>query len=973
MPELKIRRGGKYETQLVSSIEEFQSLLGGLGNKDVVSWDSSTWTPKKKLKGDSLGIFFERRPSEEGSQQSQTEVVPESESSPSPISEGRVVASQTRPQMPVLPASYRKPVIPESRQSAAAAGLELKQLREEMESRFRNLDLLLETVSSEDRLATQIDKVATELRLVLEKQVESVTRRVDEALARDEEVKELTQDQYGATVRLATKHQFGTVQILEQERDKLREEFEALRTQSREKDSKIDGLEAELRRLKNSTMDADLEELDTKSKRLQALASDLQSREVLHQENIDLRGQLAVLEGLKVKYETHQEAFRSDAELRAEHIRVTSQLEDLQAKVAEGRATRLTLDQERQKTRGLRDVLAECRSVLEKERAENSELREQQEELGQKLKEYSELCITLQKERSELLRQNERTLSAERARIQADLQRNQEERFVAQTAELEQASRTIRMLQEANQVLEDSRNSLMNSNQERLLERQALEQDLNRLAQQVQALEAQREDLEATIRQYRDDLADISPKRLALIDSLEEDHRARRAELDTLFNLERQKLEAKLAEIDDRAHERQVDVAQLAGTKESLVEATNHLREELEHLKAQREVTLDKEQRTASIHESVLEPKPTEAGQQDEIEWLDGVANEISAAGFSYPRRLLEAFHTSLKIASWSPITALAGVSGTGKSELPRLYAHCGGMHFLPVSVQPNWDSPQDLFGFFNYMDGRYKATEFLRSLVQSSTIEPFKDQMLVVLLDEMNLARVEQYFSEILSKLGSVRDSSLDTSPFFSVDVGMGGTEKISLRNNVLYVGTMNEDETTHILSDKVLDRGNVLTFPRPKELKSRGRVTVAGAPMAMSAQTWQAWICESATVLHEAGIDQQIKEALQNVNRALGKVNRAIGHRVLQAIEAYVANHPRTRSGGEAWKKAFGDQLAQRVMPKLRGLENDGVNEKDCIDQVDRIISQITPDLKDDFNHARDPHVSRTFRWDSAEYLNY
>jgi 5-methylcytosine-specific restriction endonuclease McrBC GTP-binding regulatory subunit McrB len=76
--------------------------------------------------------------------------------------------------------------------------------------------------------------------------------------------------------------------------------------------------------------------------------------------------------------------------------------------------------------------------------------------------------------------------------------------------------------------------------------------------------------------------------------------------------------------------------------------------------------------------------------------------------------------------------------------------------------VQPNWDSPQDLFGFFNYMDSRYKATELMQALVQSQASRDeggFDDSLLIVLLDEMNLAHVELYLSEILSKLGSTRD----------------------------------------------------------------------------------------------------------------------------------------------------------------------------------------------------------------------
>ena len=107
----------------------------------------------------------------------------------------------------------------------------------------------------------------------------------------------------------------------------------------------------------------------------------------------------------------------------------------------------------------------------------------------------------------------------------------------------------------------------------------------------------------------------------------------------------------------------------------------------------------------------------------------------------------------------------LAGVSGTGKSELPRLYSHFGGLYFEPLSVQPNWDSQESMLGFFNSIDNRFDAQPVLRFLAQSqkpwvpATDEHdgypgLADAVCMVLLDEMNLAHPELYFAEFLSKL---------------------------------------------------------------------------------------------------------------------------------------------------------------------------------------------------------------------------
>ena len=135
---------------------------------------------------------------------------------------------------------------------------------------------------------------------------------------------------------------------------------------------------------------------------------------------------------------------------------------------------------------------------------------------------------------------------------------------------------------------------------------------------------------------------------------------------------------------------------------------------------------------------------------------LADFTNLLTEHGFVFNERLLRAFHTGLKCADSSPLVVLAGISGTGKSLLPELYAATLGMNFLPVAVQPRWDGPQDLFGFYNYMEGRYKATELSRLLWQFDRYNnPAANEntgygtlpMNLILLDEMNLARVEYYF----------------------------------------------------------------------------------------------------------------------------------------------------------------------------------------------------------------------------------
>ena len=195
--------------------------------------------------------------------------------------------------------------------------------------------------------------------------------------------------------------------------------------------------------------------------------------------------------------------------------------------------------------------------------------------------------------------------------------------------------------------------------------------------------------------------------------------------------------------------------------RETLQAEMEKLREEVSRLRSLYEQPKEREARVGVIEQPRFEKLPSLAPEVSEKEWLDNIHQRCEESGLSFPPRLLYAFHTSLKTADWTPLTVLGGVSGTGKSELPRLYARFGGLAFEPLSVQPNWDSPQSLFGFFNSVDNRFNATSLLQALVQSQKepgledySEGMKDRLLLVLLDEMNLSHVELYFSDLLSKL---------------------------------------------------------------------------------------------------------------------------------------------------------------------------------------------------------------------------
>ncbi len=370
----------------------------------------------------------------------------------------------------------------------------------------------------------------------------------------------------------------------------------------------------------------------------------------------------------------------------------------------------------------------------------------------------------------------------------------------------------------------------------------------------------------------------------------------------------------------------------------------------------------------------------------DEIKWLEGIIENCEKSGFKFSRRLFYSFHTSLKTSDMSPLTVLAGVSGTGKSKLPQLYSKFGGLYFISIPVAPDWDSPQSLFGYFNSIEKRFNATTLLRALVSfqkdkstsatADSIVDLSDKVLIVLLDEMNLAHIELYFSDLLSKLEERRGENKDV--FFEVDLGAGNEKyKVCLTENVKWVGTMNEDETTKSLSDKVIDRGNVISFPRPEKFERYQRNKSSVDSAKISKHQWNLWGDDKYELTEEER--EEFERVVMDINNKLKSVNRALGHRVWQSIEDYIISHPLVLKYEEneekrtkALRYAFEEALVHKVMPKLRGIDADGYQRENCLDPILKVLEDnnlltIIPDYKNAMQS-----VTGTFVWDSALYLN-
>ncbi len=358
----------------------------------------------------------------------------------------------------------------------------------------------------------------------------------------------------------------------------------------------------------------------------------------------------------------------------------------------------------------------------------------------------------------------------------------------------------------------------------------------------------------------------------------------------------------------------------------------------------------------------------------DEVELLREFKDALADNGYDFSDSIIKAFHTSLKIQDISPLTVLAGISGTGKTLLPTKYAEFFGIFQLIIPVQPRWDSPQDLLGFYNYLEQKYQATDLAKALVyfdgkhvQKDKSAFLKDRLLLVLLDEMNLARTEYYFSEFLSRLELRRtvdltDESSRQKAQISIDNNFGS---LWVPNNVFFVGTMNEDESTQTLSDKVLDRASMIRFGRPeihKTIKKHESSHLNG-DRYLTKRIWDKWCDHSSDSLKD---NSKLLEEIEKLNYGMYQAGRPFGHRVADSIIAYVENYPDESDNIEN-KINLGlcDQIQLKILPKLRGCDLNDPRVEHCMDEIRKVIERRHNSvLLDAFDAASDKQKD-LFSW--------
>ncbi|KOP64868.1 ATPase [Bacillus sp. FJAT-18019] len=308
-------------------------------------------------------------------------------------------------------------------------------------------------------------------------------------------------------------------------------------------------------------------------------------------------------------------------------------------------------------------------------------------------------------------------------------------------------------------------------------------------------------------------------------------------------------------------------------------------------------------------------------------EQIKQIKSHITHQGFHYPDGLIENLYLSLKT---KPFVILAGVSGTGKTKLVKLFAEAVGAtkdngQFALIPVRPDWSDPSDLLGYKD-LSGVFRPGRLAEVFVEASRPEN-QHKPYFICLDEMNLARVEYYFSDVLSVIETqewkqdriVTSALIHGESLLPEDRSLYGD--LAIPDNVYLIGTVNMDETTHPFSKKVLDRANTIEF----NYIDLQQYPVIGARVEETLPTVHNSFLRSE-YLQLVDVYSEYRELVQSTTEKLVKTNHIleeihshVGFRIRDSICFYMIYNE--RFGLLKKEEAFDLQLLQKILPRVQG----------------------------------------------------
>lgn len=279
------------------------------------------------------------------------------------------------------------------------------------------------------------------------------------------------------------------------------------------------------------------------------------------------------------------------------------------------------------------------------------------------------------------------------------------------------------------------------------------------------------------------------------------------------------------------------------------------------------------------------------------------ICENVRSKGLCISESTLRRYHLALKSRRF---VILSGISGTGKTWLTKAYADAVEAEYLLVPVAPNWTTNEDLLGYLSPIDNKYHDTDFSTFLEKAeeeykqAQAEKRSPRPYHLVLDEMNLARVEYYFAKFLCAMEVRMREGV-------VHIQLASEKQVLLPSNLYFIGTVNVDETTHSFADKVYDRAQLIELEAPRQ--------------------------DLYEYLGEVPYREMLMQIWDEVN-----VVAPFAFRVLDEIKTYVKE---AEALEVSWQDALDEQLLQKILPKLKGADDrvgvalkafvDIVNDKD------------------------------------------
>ena len=298
------------------------------------------------------------------------------------------------------------------------------------------------------------------------------------------------------------------------------------------------------------------------------------------------------------------------------------------------------------------------------------------------------------------------------------------------------------------------------------------------------------------------------------------------------------------------------------------------------------------------------------------VDTINHIENYIKNQGYNYTYNQLSNLYLSLKT---KPFTILAGISGTGKSKIIRLFADSINADYTLISIRPDWNDATELLGYKN-LDDKFIKGQLTKTILKA---KQNKNKPHLICLDEMNLARVEYYLSDYLSIIESRKKvgQEIITDDIVQFEEN-NETINLHIPDNIYIIGTVNMDDSTFQFSRKVLDRANTIEFSDVDldNLFFENNEEVESLNVSNNFL--------KTTYLKTMDIEEEYREYAKEINKKIIEINEILkksqkqfAYRVRDEILFYLVENKKSNLLHE--DIAFDYQIMQKILPAITGSE--------------------------------------------------